>query len=541
MLGVLLGIVGLFWYLIAPDWRWVITALEASAALLLVLYFIIHFETVKTFSSRRSTKFGTNSLLMVTVFLSVLGIVNFLFNRHYARVDFSEGGAYSLSPQTIAVLENLKSDIKISGFYKDRSNSQIQARDIFENYRYYSPKLLYEFIDPDKNPSVARSYGISEYDTVVVEALQGNASAAREERKSIRQQPASDEVIRSALDPPSFEIGKNNPTVMVQTLNEQELTGAIVRVSRPTKKVVYFVEGHGERGIEDPDRSGYSQVKSALEGQGFVAKKLLLISEPHIPSDAAVLIIPGPKKPYLAKEVRALEDYLKRGGQLFVLIDPKMESGLEGLLKEYGVLVQNDIILDPFSRLFGASFDIPIVNPGMYLVHDLTEGFNLPTFYPVARSVLANPDKEATLTFEGVIRTGPNSWATTRIEELQQGFNPDEDSKGPITIGAVVVFKEDAPNLSEAEKKVRLVIFGDSDFATNSYFSAAGNGDLFQNVVSWLAQEEDLISIRPKEGSTTTLMLTAQQGSFLFFFPVVILPTIILLSGLSIWRRRRRL
>ena len=538
ILGALSGLGGVFLYLIAPEWRWTITAFAAVGVLLLLFFFVTHFETVKTFSSRRSTKFGTNSFLMVVIFLGILGIVDFILNQHYGRIDLSEGGTYSLSPQTVNVLKGLKEEVKVSGFYKERSTTQAQAKDLFESYRYYSPKFNYDFVDPDKNPALAKLYGITEYDTVVVEAAgkPGGAGATKEAAKGVLQGATS-----SQTGPDVAEPKKGALTVSIRKVSEQELTGAIVRVTRSTKKVIYFTEGHGEHSIDDAARPGYSEGKSGLQKQGYSVKKLLLLSDPKVPDDAAVLVIAGPQKPFLDQEIGAVETYLKRGGQLFALIDPQARSGLEGLLNRYGVELKNDIVYDPFSRLFGGEFNIPIVNPGMYARHELTKDFNLPTFYPLVRSVSANKEKGSIFVFQDVVKTGPTSWATPKVGGPPENFNPNRDQKGPVTIGAVVTVKKDASGLSDAEKKMRLAVLGDSDFATNIYFDKAGNGDLFQNVVSWLAQEEDLISIRPKEAKTSTLMLTTQQGKFLFYVPVVALPGAVLITGFTIWRRRRRL
>src|SRR5579863_2737559 len=523
-LGLLTAVAGIFFYLIAPDWRLTILALETAAVALLVFFFIVHFETIRTFSSRRSTKFGANSFLMVVIFLAVLGISNFILSQHYARVDLSEGGTYSLSPQTVSVLKGLKDEVKISGFYKNRSNTETQARDLLESYRYYSPKFVFEFIDPDQNPAVARRYGISEYDTLVVETVRRG------------EKPAASATLGSA------DLKREEtPSVTLKTLNEQELTGAIVRVTRGTKKVIYFSEGHEEHSLDDPGRTGYAETKEALQRQGFDVKKLLILSEGKIPDDAAVLVIAGPQKPFLDQEVKVVEDYLKRGGQLFALVDPATQTGLDDLLARFGIELKKDIIYDPISRLFGGALNIPVAGPELYGRHPITKDFKLPTFYPLARSVAFKKEKESTLKFEALVETSPKSWATTNVQGTPENFDPKRDSRGPVTVGAVITVKKEASGYSDAQKKAKLVVFGDSDFATNNYFQAAGNGDLFQNVVSWLAQEEDLISIRPKEAKTSTLMLTASEGNFLFYFPVMILPGTVLIIGISRWRRRRRL
>ncbi|HZR45245.1 MAG TPA: hypothetical protein VFA47_00980, partial [Candidatus Manganitrophaceae bacterium] len=164
---------------------------------------------------------------------------------------------------------------------------------------------------------------------------------------------------------------------------------------------------------------------------------------------------------------------------------------------------------------------------------------------PLARSVAAEPSKQESFRFEPILQTGPNSWLTQKVEG-DVAIDPNRDKKGPITLGAVVSYKDAAPkgaaaNSADRAKKMRLIVIGDADFGTNSVVRSAGNGDLFQNAVSWLANEGDLVSIRPQEAATSTLLLTSQQTKMTFYTSVLLLPTAMLVFGLSIWRRRRRL
>jgi ABC-type uncharacterized transport system involved in gliding motility auxiliary subunit len=508
--GAILGLGGFFFYLIWGEPAWIGGVLELLAVIFLTLFLITHFEMLKDFSTRRSTKFGANSVLMAVIFVAILGIVNFILARHDARFDLSESGAFSLSPQTVNVVKNLQNEVKFSGFFKEQSALRAQAKDLFENYQHESPRVKYELIDPDKKPQVVKQYGVTEYDTIVLES--GGQSAT------------------------------------VRTVSEQELTSALIRISRGAKKAFYFVEGHGERSIGDADRQGYSYLKESLEKQGFAVKKLLLLSEKHIPDDAAVVVIGGPQRPFADEELGAVEGYLKKGGQLFVLLDALAPSNLEGLLSKWGAKFENDIILDMTSGLGGA---VPIVNPGTYPNHPITEKFNLATFYPLARSVAFDASREGTFQFDPLLQTGPNSWLTRKVEG-DLSIDPNRDKKGPIIIGGVIQFKKEAPlPVKEEEakppvaadpaKKARLVIIGDSDFGSNAIVRSSGNGDLFQNVVTWLAEEEDLVSIRPQEAKTSSLLMTQQQIKATLYTSVLILPTGILIAGLSIWRRRRRL
>lgn len=500
IIGAIFAVAGLFVYLIWGGPIWLYTTLEVLAAIHLIVFFVTHFEMLKDISLRRSTQFGANSLLMIVIFVAILSVLNFILARHETRFDLSGTGAYTLAPQTVDILKNLKKEVKISGFFQEQSNVKDKAKEIFENYVHESPSIKYEMIDPDRRPAVAKQYGITEYDTVVLES--------------------------------------GGQLATVRTISEAEITSALIRISRDKKKHFYFIEGHGEHAIDDTDRGGYSYLRDAITKQGFIVKKLHLLSEKKVPEDAAVVIVGGPQRGFTQEEQEMIDAYLTGGGRLFFMIDPLVSADIYPFLSKWGVRLEDDIILDPTSGLGGA---IPIVNPGGYPTHDITNRFHLATFYPLSRSIGFDASKEGAFRFEPILQTGQNSWLTRAITG-ELSIDPKRDQKGPITIGGVILPKGSGPEVEgESGKKMRLVVIGDADFATNSVVRAAGNGDLFQNVVSWLAEEGDLVSIRPHEAQTSTLLLTSNQIKMTFYTSVLILPMTILVVGLSIWYRRRRL
>lgn len=505
LVGAITFISGLFLYLTFSESILYISILEAVAFISLIFFFISHFELFKGFSTKRSTKFGANSILMVVIFLSILAILNFISSNHYFRFDLSTSEGFTLSPQTISVLKNLSQDVKITGFFQEGNQTKEQYKGLLETFKYHTKHFKFEFIDPDKEPAITKRYKVNEYDTVVLE------SGTKEAR--------------------------------VKDLSEQELTNALIMVAREGKRPVYFVEGHGEHGIDDNEKSGYSQVKDVLDSQGFDVKRLIMIQEGKIPDDAAILVIAGPQKPFLQAEKNLIAEYINGGGQLLLMIDPETGSGIDEVVSKLGVKFGNDVIIDPLSRIFGGGLNVPVVSK--YPTHEITNNFNLVTFFPVARSIRFDQEKGKDVDFEPVIQTGPNSWAETDLEKKEASFDPKKDLRGPVTIGATLTMHEEKKTNSSREergkKTPRIVIFGDSDFPANAYFSSSGNGDLFLNSIHWLAQEKDLISIRPKEAKGSKLLLTRSEGRRLFILPVFLLPSIILMFGFSIWRKRRRL
>ncbi len=495
-LGLAFALAGIFVYVFFEEKVWIYTTLEVLAVIQLSLFFVTHFEMLKDFSSRRSTKFGLNSIFMVVIFISILSILNFILARHEVRFDFSDAGTFSLSPQTENVLKQLKHEVKFTGFFTEDSKLRNQTKDLLENYKRENKKVSYLLVDPDKKPVITKQYGITEYDKIVVES-EGRTSIARD-------------------------------------ITEEALTSALIRSSRETKKTFYFVEGHGERSINDTAKNGYALIKDALEKQGFTLKNLLLLNAEKIPEDADVVIIGGPTRPFTPGEFKIIKNYLETNGRLFLAIDPMLETGFEDFLAPWGLQLKDDMILDPSSGMGAA---IPTVNPEAYPPHEITQNFNLATFFPLARSVSFDVSKADFYQFSPILQSGPDTWLTDHVEgELI--VDPARDRKGPIVFGGVLTAKTSS---ADTAQEMRIVVVGDSDFGTNSIARAAGNGDLFQNIISWLADEGDLVSIRAKEIPTTTLLLNDKQTGIIFTVSVLILPLGIMGIGLMIWRKRRRL
>jgi ABC-type uncharacterized transport system involved in gliding motility auxiliary subunit len=279
--GVILGIGGLVVYSLDPGKLWLVTLVEALALVCLIVFFATHYETVKAFSARRSTRMGLNSIVMVLLFIVILAIANFLVARHSTRWDFSETGHFTLAPQTFQVLRGLTQDVKFTVFSQDRSPLYATYRDLLDSYKQASDKIKVEFVDPERKPGVARQYGITRMDTAVVESGE----------QSTRVTPT----LRSTGEP---------------TLSESDLTGAIIRMSKTTKKRILFLEGHGERSLTDTERGGFAVLKEALTKQGYDSATVSLLQESAVPEHTAVLVLGGPRRPVTPEEQERIANYV---------------------------------------------------------------------------------------------------------------------------------------------------------------------------------------------------------------------------------------
>ncbi len=480
----------------------------------LVVYIVLNFSLLRQSLTRKTFLYSSNLILIVVLMLGILVLINTIAAKYHHRFDFTEGKIHSLSDQSIAVVKNLKQDILVKCFFREGNYNRSKMENLLKIYNYHSGKIKYEFIDPDKNPGLVKRYDITMDGTTV------------------------------------FECGdKEN---RITTVSEEDITNAIIKVSREKKKTIYFLEGHGEASIEESDDNVLSYVKDELGKLGYEVKKLALALEENFPQDVALLVIPGPKKDLLDNELATIKKYLSQGGRVFFMLDPEAAPGMMDYLRQYGVKLENDLIVDTVSRLLGGDYFMPVVTE--YEYHDITKKFRYACFFPYARSVdiAESKPEEATLTI--LAKTSPNSWSERQLKESRVTFDKDKDKQGPIPLALAATIKveekkektekkegEEAAKASstETKKEARLAVFGDSDFATNRYYNLSGNGNFFLNAVNWLTEEADLISIMPRTSSPRTIHLGPSQARLIFFVSVVLLPLLVLIAGFSVWMQRR--
>ena len=459
-----------------------------------------------------STTFGFVAFLGILVFVGLIG------QRHPLRLDLTEGGRYSISEQSQKIVKALNGDITIKAFYQEGDAKREQTRDLLETYKYYSKKISYQFIDPDREPSLAKHYMIRTYGTLVLEGF-----------------------------------GK---TQTITTADEESITNAILKLTQEKQRVVYFLTGHGGREINNFDKDGYSTAKAAIEKENFQVKTLNLLEGPKVPEDAALVVVADPERPLMATELEALRQYLGRDGNLMVLLEPFSNGGLGDFLKSYGIIISPDIIVDTMSRVFGASYLIPVITE--YSPHKITDGFNVACFFPTARSIESAGKIPPSVDITKLASTSPYSWSETQFKFGQPEppkFDETKDQKGPINVALIAAIsnkssgdghegdEQSTGKGSGAENpqgQAQILVFGDSDFASNGYFNMQGNSDFFLNSINYLAQQENLIAIERPKSSGTPLTLSRSQSQLLFWLGLLLMPAVVLAAGLTVLRLRRK-
>ncbi len=495
-----------------PSWTKVWPALLILGGLVLLFGLYASFAgNVRRALAGRSARYGLNAAILVVLILGVIALVEAVSYRHNWRVDLTENKRWSLSPQTVKLAGELAVPVRAVAFFRPDQPGKRTAEDLLKQYASRSDgKFTWEVVDADKNPLVAREYGFENYGTVVLEAVLPDGQKKQEK---------------------------------IQDLDEEKLTNAMIRVTRPGKRVVYFLKGHGEKDPASSDRTGYGQMKAAIEKLNYDVKDLLLAREPKVPDDATILVVSGPQKELLPSEIDALAGYVARAGKILFMVDPFQNSGLGPTLERWGLGLGNDVIIDinPQGRRAGAGPEIPVV--GDYVAHPITRDFRFATFFPVARTVSVKEKPPEGVSAQALARTSGESWAETNQDQIRTGqVKPDPgEVRGPLPVAAVAtVDAKDAP-AERKGAKARIVVLGDSDFASNEFVNLSGNRDFFLNTLSWLAEEENLIAVRPRESRSAPVFLTAAQGQVLFLVPVVLIPlAMIVAGGVAVARRRGR-
>jgi ABC-type uncharacterized transport system involved in gliding motility auxiliary subunit len=516
-LGLLLLVGAAIYYSVTNVWdKWAI-GLVIAGALCVVVGIAANYRQIMTTLGKRSTKYATNYAVSVVLVVALVSGLNFLGQRHPKRVDLTGSGQHSLAPQTLQIVEKLGQDIDIKAFFPGGEYPKL--RDLLVEYRTRSRRIKYEFIDPDKHPEVAKQYEVTVYGTF------SNPFTGTQMKSGTVVLISGDR--REKVEKRSEEV------------REDDLTNAIIKLLRKETKKILFVQGHGEKDPSNTERGGYSEAKKGLEDQGFKVDNVNLASEAKVPADAKVVIVAGPTSEPFEQELQYLTDFLNRGGGVLAMIDPQVPS-LEPFLKVWGVTPDNDIVLDVSGagRLMGAGPSIPLVM--QYESHKITDRFRSMTFFPFARSIQPSKETVPGVTVDTIFKSTPRSWGETDLKTPEASFDEKKDIQGPVTM-AVAVTKEVKPGGDKGPAtKARMVVVGNSQFAVNSYFHMQGNGNLFLNMVSWLSQDEDLISIRPKTPEDRRIVLSQSQQRRLLYLTVLVLPVAVLIAGITVWQRRRR-
>ena len=452
-------------------------------------------------------KASSNMTAAILLILVLAVVITLLSNRHYFRWDLTASGEHTLSDKTLQTLKTIQEPITVKAFAKEPSEEASNIKKLLASYQYHLKAMSFEFVDPDRNPALTRQYDIRALNTVILEGF-----------------------------------GRSQT---VKTPDEENLTNALVRLSKGQTEKVYWVMGHGERPFKSTAPESLATIHQNLSNQNYEFEELNL-AQKEIPSDAALVIVAAPEKTFFPEEVASLKRFFNNGGSLLIFLEPYQDGGLKDFLREYGLVISSDMVVDKMSRVMGGDFLLPMIVT--YGNHEITRNFRLLSFFSLARTIEVDKNvKKKGLTLTNLALTSQESWSETDREALNQGkarFD-GEDRQGPLSLAVIVELNpqeakgEESKEADKITGEGKLAVFGDADFVSNKFISLAGNNELITNTMNYLVGRKDLITIPEKERPADHLMLTRNQGLLLFWIPVVLIPLLVIVLGVAVWRRRR--
>ena len=458
----------------------------------------------------RSARYGANAALYSGAFIGLLIAINYIAAHHTRQFDLTAEKVFSLSPQSINVVKNLKRPLKLYGFVQEGRSPTAEA--LFQEYAYASPKISYELVDPNRHPELADRFKVTTINTTHLQ----------------------------------YGGGKGEGT-NVTDLNEEAITNGILKLTSAGSKQVCFTSGEGEADPDDAENpNGFAEFKKALEGENYQVKKLNLVTQAGVPDDCAVLVVAGPTRPLVPHVIDSINGYLDHGGRALVMFQPPRpdgsinETALQNLMTDWGVTAGNNVVVDQVVRLFaGPALGLnPVVT--VYTPHPITASFDKQTVFPMTRSLDPVVSPKPGLVVTPLARTSDTSWAEidlAGIFQRQAAKFGHGDIKGPVTVGAAVEANLD--QLKRGKGIARLVVFGDNEFAANQYIENFFNRDFIMNSIDWLAGQANAISIRPRTLRASRFSLTIAEFDAVFVLSVLLLPELLLIIGIAVWWERR--
>ncbi len=464
-----------------------------------------------------------NLVAVIVLACAIFAMVNYLSMRHSARVHWSRVLLSQLSDQSLRLLQSTEAGIRITALLRPSNEAYGDTAALLREYAAHAPNVAFEFVDPDRDlartEQLARQYRLGGAECVVFE-IGGRHQVV----------PAADLI---EYGYPADQGGSSRRAFR----GEQLFSSAIYALTQAKRPTVLFIQGHGERSPDDFNRhSGYSRIAARLRDENLDVERLNLGEAKTVPNHCALMVVAGPVQAFTPFEVALIRDYLDRKGRLLLLLDARVKTGLEPLLLEWGVVLGDDIVVDETRTLSGRELYLsaypnhPITAP----LQDLVSVLFLP------RSVRARPstaggDKPSV---SELAACSPAGWAEFDLDDAATHFDPQVDIPGPVPVAAAIE-RGPVPGVHVQILPTRLVVVGDSDFASNSGLMGA-NADLFMNSVNWLLDRRELLALAPKTFEEFRLVMDARQLRRLFWTVAVALPGLVAAMGLWVaWRRRR--
>lgn len=478
-----------------------------AAALAVALWIWMDLEGFKALFNRKGAKYGASSGVVVLLGILVIIGLSVLASRPRfdKSIDLSRDKANTLSEQSLKAVETLsKKDVEATAvaYFIDQAQ-ETQFRDLIGLYLKAGAKLKVEYINPQKDPTKAMADKITSANTVI------------------------------------FRYGTQENRIT--SFNEEKITNSLINILKETSKKMYFTKGHGEGQLAGSEPTGFDSLVQELKNNRFEVADINLLETGKVSDDASVLIIGGPKYDFKESETKAVEEFIQRGGSVLVMVDAMVPvTNINQAFSKFGFQFNNDFVIlrpdDPRAQLIGQNNAIiSEFDDFSPVTKDFAKKSNVAILLQNTRTISEVTDNASQFKVSMIGKTSPEAGVKLKNVNSQadlKNISPDRIEQG--SFAAMV-----ASTGKQGEKEVRLLGVGSTQFANNQGAQAAENRDLFLNMVSYLSQDDDFISIRPKDPTKSTLTITSGGAILNLKFISFVYPFIFLGLGILYWMRRR--
>lgn len=459
-------------------------------------------------TSRRQWELRIVNAVFVLLFLISVGLLQWLSREYSMRFDLTGTSRHTLLAASIAAAERLQGPLTVTAYASQRADVRSRIQTLVARYQRHKPDLALVFIDPDQAPDKARSAGVRSDGELFFE--HGD--------------------MRERLAPPT-------------RLDEEAFTNTLIRLGHRGERWVVFLSGHGER---SPDRNANFDVSTwanELHKRGFKTRILRLAESSQIPANTSVFVIAGPRTRLLPGELKEIQQYVDRGGNLLWLTDPGPQHGLEALAEKLGIEILPGTVVDPTSQTVAGNATAVVI--ASYGPHPIVRDTIDVTLFPQVGAMHLNAPKG--WRGETLLDTRDSAWLETGSLDGSIAFDKGKDQRGPLTLGVTLARSRDTTELNSAsaatqkpKAEQRLAVLADGDFLSNSFLGNGVNLDLGLSLVNWLSQDDAYVNIPVRAARDRRLELShATQFAFVALF-LFGLPIAFITAGIAIWWRRRK-
>ena len=442
-------------------------------------------------------KIKLNSILMLCLFIITASLLAWLTQKNYVEYDWTNTGRNTLSDTTLEILSMMPEKIYITSYARETPFLRDSIKKFIGKYQRHKPNIILSFVNPDTAPDEARNLGITVNGEIIVR-YKGRSEHLKSD-------------------------------------SEQMFANTLKRLLRNQEKWIAFIEGHGERSALSASRNDLGGWASNLLKEGYRIQPINLAETKVIPDNTKILIIAGPTNDYLSNEIEIILNYINNGGNLFWLHEPGPLYNLDKLAEKLSIEFHKGIIIDTVGQEIGIQDPtITFITKSLYRKHPVTKDFDFVTLFPMAGGI--KPIKSEMWDIKTILSTGKHTWSETGKLKGEIENNIDTEIQGPLTLGLSLQRKLEVEENDElVTKEQRIIVMGDGDFLSNTYFSNNGNGELGSRIISWLSNDDDFVKIVSKTATDTQLktpfiILGVLGVVFLFLIPIILVSIGILIQ-----------